>query len=102
MGDRSGRAVVWRRDGEQVLAESGTFRPWVFARTLDDLDALDAATEAYELDGEPGSYRWLISARPNYRLERAIVDAASRRLGRELRTLGELDDYVAVVPSSSI
>ncbi len=96
--NRSGRAVVWRRDGEQVLAESGTFRPWVFARTLDDLDALDAATEAYELDGEPGSYRWLISARPNYRLERAIVDAASRRLGRELRTLGELDDYVGVGP----
>src|SRR5260370_7411236 len=34
---RDGRAVVWRREGEHVLCVKDTFRPWLFAMTLDDL-----------------------------------------------------------------
>lgn len=101
--DRTGRAVVWRRDGELVRSELDRFRPWVFARTTADLGALEtaagrSAVELRELDGQPDSYRWLISARPGFRLERAVLDAASRRLGGELRSLGQLDDYVSVGP----
>jgi len=100
--DSAGRAVVWRRRGDKLLAEADRFRPWVFARSTRDLSALEAAAgaalEARELDGEPHSYRWLISARPGFRLQRAIRAAASRRLGREVRSLNELDDYVIVGP----
>src|SRR5258706_15661362 len=34
---RDGRAVVWRRENEQVLRTRELFRPWLFATTLDDL-----------------------------------------------------------------
>lgn len=96
--DRAGQAVVWRRDGERLLVEGGRYRPWVFARTTGDLRALGAAVTVHELDGEPQSFRWLITARPGFRLERAIAAAASRRLGRVVRSVGESDEYVAVGP----
>src|SRR3989442_15374525 len=40
---RDGRAVVWRREGTRVLCFKETFRPWLFAATLDDLAHIGSA-----------------------------------------------------------
>ena len=40
---RDGHAVVWRREGKQVLRVRETFRPWLFATTLEDLTHLGMA-----------------------------------------------------------
>src|SRR5579884_3491791 len=34
---REGRAIVWRREGERIVRFRETFRPWLFATSLDDL-----------------------------------------------------------------
>lgn len=105
--DREGRALVWRRVGGQVLREQVFFRHWVLARHLDDLahlgDGLRADDEraplSYRaLDGPPGSYRFLISARSLRTLERTLQASAARRLGRPVDSLGDLDDYYRVGP----
>src|ERR1044071_5504053 len=41
--DRSGRALVWQRDGAQVTCAEDRFRPWLFAASLDDLAHAGAA-----------------------------------------------------------
>ncbi len=102
---REGRALVWRRHGEQLAVERARFRPWLFAATLDDLAHLGpglaeasspAATRApvsyRELAGAPGSYRFLLEARDGRALERMILAGARRRLGREIASLYDLDD----------
>jgi DNA polymerase, archaea type len=110
--DRDGRALVWRRVGEQTVCEEQRFRPWVFAAALDDLAhagravqpegivAAEAAAFTYrELEGPPGSFRFLLSARSGRALERALCDGASRRLGRRIASLYDLDgDYYRVGP----
>ncbi len=35
--NRSGEAIIWRREGERVSCSRERFRPWVFATMLDDL-----------------------------------------------------------------
>jgi len=110
---RDGRAVIWRREGERVLRVKETFRPWLFATTLDDLSHLGAAltTSPAEwnedsslisyriLDGSDGSYRYLLSARDGRFLERALLSGASRRLGHRVSSLSELSDtYYQVGP----
>src|SRR5215472_235471 len=69
---RSGKAWVWQRMGDHVRCTRETFRPWLFATTLDDLTHLgsalqpkdDEAAVSYRvLDGPDGSYRYLLSAR---------------------------------------
>src|SRR5258707_7945003 len=110
---RDGRAVVWRREGEHVLCVKDTFRPWLFAMTLDDLAHLgpaliasptgsraDTSLISYRvLDGPDGSYRYLLTARDGRFLERALLTGASRRLGRRVNSLGELSDtYYQVGP----
>ena len=96
--DRSGRALVWRRLGGRLSCAEDRFRPWLFAAALDDLAHLGGALspEAQagpapfryrELDGPPGSYRFLVSARDGRALERAIAAGAARRLGRPVKTL---------------
>jgi len=102
---RNGRVVVWRRDGAQVLCIKETFRPWLFAATLDDLAHLGSALTSssptelltdtsqisyHLLDGPPGSYRYLLSSRDGRFLERTLLTGASRRLGRRVNSLGEL------------
>src|SRR5215831_49971 len=76
---RSGKAWVWQRRGEHVRCTRETFRPWLFATTLDDLTHLgsrlqpkpDEAVVSYRiLDGPDGSYRYLLSARDGRILER--------------------------------
>src|SRR5258706_4998364 len=112
--NRAGRAVIWRREGTRVLCTKETFRPWLFATTLDDLAHLGSALTAsppaelrtdtsqisyHSLDGPPGSYRYLLSSRDGRFLERTLLIGASRRLGRRVDGLGELSDtYYQVGP----
>ena len=101
---RTGRALIWRRQDERVLRVQETFRPWLFATTLDDLAHLGSALASSNaalnvdtslisyriLDGSGGSYCYLLSARDGRFLERTLLQGASRRLGRQVQTLGEL------------
>lgn len=110
---RDGHALVWGREGTQVLCTREVFRPWLFATTLGDLAHLgsvltvastDLAGETspisyHVLDGPDGSYRYLISARDGRFLERELLKGASRRLGRQIKNLGELSEtYYQVGP----
>ena len=105
---RSGKAWIWQRRGDHVRCTRETFRPWLFATTLDDLAHLgsalqpkpDEAMVSYrELDGPDGSYRYLLSARDGRMLERVLIDGASRRLNRKITSLSALDDtYYRVGP----
>ena len=110
---RDGRAVLWRRESERVLRFHETFRPWLFAATLDDLSHLgatltispdewhaDSSLVSYRmLDGVDGSYRYLLSARDGRFLERTLLKGASRRLGHNVSSLSELSDtYYQVGP----
>ena len=111
--DRTGRALVWQRDGERVRCTAERFRPWLFAATLDDVahlgDALlpagapgaDRAPVTYGLlDGpDAGTYRYLLAGRDGRALEHALLTGAGRRLGRTVHRLAELDDaYYRVGP----
>jgi DNA polymerase I len=110
--NREGLAIIWRREGEHINSTRERFRPWLFASSLDDLGHLgsrllpdfestgDAATFTYrELDGPTASYRYLLSAGNGRSLERAILDGASRRLGRQINSINELpDEYYRVGP----
>ncbi len=40
---REGQAIIWRREGEQVICTQERFRPWLFATTLADLAHLGPA-----------------------------------------------------------
>ena len=42
---RAGKALVWRRIGEQVVCEEEQFRPWLFARILTDLEHLGSRVQ---------------------------------------------------------
>jgi DNA polymerase I len=109
--DRDGQALVWQRDGQQLRCTRQRFRPWLFATTLDDLDHLGPALApapldtpspsrfSYtELDGPPGSYRYLLSARSGRALEQAILAGARQRLGQPVTRLNSLEDYYQVAP----
>ncbi|MBX0327855.1 ribonuclease H-like domain-containing protein, partial [Oscillochloris sp. ZM17-4] len=104
--DREGRALIWRRAGGRVLREQAAFRHWLLAAHLDDLAHIDSlrpdderAPVSYrQLDGAPGAYRFLITARSLRGLERALQQGASRRLGRPVDSLADLDDYYRVGP----
>ena len=110
--DRSGKALLWRREGERVTCSTERFRPWLLATTLDDLAHLpfhvlpapaaggaQAAITYRNLDGPEGSYRYLLSACDGPLLERAIVRGASLRLGREVNRVSDLPEtYYGVGP----
>lgn len=104
--DREGRAVLWRRVGGALVREQARFRPWLLAAHLDDLAHLgpalregDEAPIGYRrLDGPDASYRYLLTARSGRALEAALLAGASRRLGRPLASLHDLDDYYRVGP----
>src|SRR5438034_4839386 len=68
--NREGKAIIWRRVGEQIISSKEHFRPWLFATSLDDLAKQgsrlvqdlklngDAAPFTYcELQGPTESYR---------------------------------------------
>jgi len=110
--DHSGQARVWRRTSTGVLCDEDRFRPWLCAAALDDLRHLgdtlvaasaphaDEAPVAYrELDGPPGSLRYLLSARDGRTLRAAILRGARRRLKRPVAGLRDLpEDYYTVGP----
>lgn len=110
--DRRGRALVWQRVGDAVTCAEERFRPWLLATTLDDLahagkallsedgGSVEQTRFRYrELDGPPGSYRYRVSALDGTDLEGAILTGATRRLGRTVRSLHDLDDsYYRVGP----
>lgn len=110
---RDGRAIVWRREGEQIFCVKEQFRPWLLATTIADLAHLgpiftsspsklnkDMSLVSYRvLDGNSGTYRYLLSARDGHFLERALLTGASRRLGHRVRSISELSDtYYQVGP----
>lgn len=103
-----GRAYVWRRspDTLELVRQDVRFRPWLLLASLDDLAHLgqrlspevtgaggatrSRADMTYrELEG-PGALRFLVQADDGRALRRAVLEGASRRLGRELKTLREL------------
>ena len=97
----SGLAVVWRRlpDSGVLVREEARFRPWLVLDRLDDLthlgtglapDGDSRATVTYrELVG-PGPLRFLVSSGDGRALVRAVLDGASRRLGRTLSHVRDL------------
>ena len=97
----SGLAVVWRRlpDSGALVREEARFRPWLVLDRLDDLahlgtglapDGDTCATVTYrELVG-PGQLRFLVSAADGRILARAVLNGASRRLGRTLSHVRDL------------
>ncbi len=111
---REGRAIVWRREEARVTCNQERFRPWLFATTLADLAHLgpallpitafgseNAIVNYRELESPPDSttsYRYLITARDGRFLERALLSGATRRLGRKINRLDEIDEYYRVGP----
>jgi len=108
--NREGRALVWQRTGQGVRCIEDRFRPWLFAAGLDDArhlgpalvegatDHAERAPFTYrELDGPPGSFRYLLSARDGHALQRAILLGAERRLGRPVPSLRDLPDHYYLV-----
>jgi DNA polymerase, archaea type len=108
--DTDGRATVWRRIGKSgdLVREEDRFRPWLLLDRIDDLRHLgarfgregetDAAVTYRELGGA-GTLRYLISADRAQRLASAVLEGASRRLGRrvgDVRDLGK--ECVLILP----
>jgi DNA polymerase, archaea type len=99
--DHTGLATVWRRlrDTGELVREEARFRPWLVLDRLDDLAHLDrglapdgdpdARVTWRELEG-PGPLRFHVSANDGRDLARAVLQGASRRLGRPVDHLREL------------
>ena len=110
--DRTGRVLVWRREGERVVCQRERFRPWLLATSLADLGHVrDAPVPTHapgagnmpfsyrELTGVEGSYRYLLFARDGRALEQELATGASKRLGRRIGNINELSDaYYRVGP----
>jgi DNA polymerase, archaea type len=105
-----GRALVWRRNPKtaELVREEARFLPWLVLDRLDDLRHLGeriaregchrAQITYRELDG-PGSLRYLVSASDGRALIAAVLEEASKRLGRRVshpRDLGK--EAVLVLP----
>jgi DNA polymerase I len=108
--DLDGRATVWRRIPRTALVREETrFRPWLVLDRLDDLQHLGGRLghegcegipiTFRELDG-PGSLRYLVSAEDGRALISAVLEGATRRLGRRVRHLRELgkETVLALAP----
>jgi DNA polymerase I len=103
-----GRALVWRRNPKtaELVREEARFRPWLVLDRLDDLGHLGeriaregcqrAQITYCELDG-PGSLRYLVSGSDGRVLLAAVLEGASRRLGRRVFHLRELGKEVVLV-----
>lgn len=108
--DRDGRAHIWRRldRAGPVLSERAIFRPWVLLASLADLTYLGAEVQPEEspiastarftyrdLRG-PGHLRYLVSARDGRELHQAILQGATRSLGRTITRLADLGEDAAL------
>jgi DNA polymerase, archaea type len=103
--ERSGKAFVWRRVENNVVCEQATFRPWVFASHLQDVNVFHATFRAedagaafsyHKLSGE--GLKYLLSAKDGRALEQLLLTNASQRLGKEIASLNSLEDYYQVAP----
>ena len=106
--EADGQAVIWRRlaNTGALVCERERFRPWLLLASLQDLQHLgahlhcdtpsDKAATSFigyrELHG-PGTLRFLVSADDWSLLTRAILKGASKRLGRRVPHLRDLDPY---------
>ncbi|MDB4970267.1 MAG: putative polymerase [Myxococcales bacterium] len=104
-----GRAFVWRRlPGTRALQRDDVrFRPWLLLASLGDLEHLgarlrpDSEGEApgrvtwQELDGE-GALRFVVRAADGSALAAAVLQGASRRLGRRIGRLRDLGPAAAL------
>ena len=109
--DSSGRATVWRRIPKtgELVREVERFRPWLLLDRLDDLkhlgkdlarDGSSGARVTYrELKG-PGELRFLVRADDGRSLTSAILDGATRRLGKRVGHIRDLEDdtFLALPP----
>ena len=93
-----GRAVVWRRHPStgEMLREEDRFRPWVLAAQPDGLTS--AGVSCRVLAGD-GTLRYLLTADDGKALANAVLDAASRRLGRRVSHLRDLGKNSVLVLS---
>lgn len=112
--DHEGQALVFRRVDGELRCERERFRPWLLAAHLDDLthlgeelacvdarrpaDAEPARVLYQELDGDEGSYRYLLTAWSGRVLSRSILVGASGRMARPIRGLDELAGYYRTGP----
>lgn len=110
--NREGIALVWRREGEQVLCERVRFRPWLYASSLADLAHVrsavlpvtapnrNTALITYRtLAGPEDAFRYLLTASDGRKLERILLEGASGRLGRQVTSLSDLQgEYYRVGP----
>ena len=89
--DLVGRATVWRRIPKtgELIREQARFRPWLVLDRLDDLQHLGDRFHCRELEG-PGSLRYLVSADDGRALISAVLNGATRRLGRRVSHLREM------------
>ena len=103
--DQRGQAWIWRRVGDEVRLERDTFRPWLFARDLRDLEHLGsrlvwnddtAAFSVRSLKGPEGSLRYLLTARDGQILKQEVLKGASKRKGRRITGLREISGYYGV------
>lgn len=108
--EADGRATVWRRIAETgaLVREEERFRPWLLLDRIDDLRHLgerlgpegSPGAEVWfrELEG-PGELRFRVSAPDGRALAAAVLEGASRRLGRSVPHLRELGhDTVLALP----
>jgi len=84
--DLQGRATVWRRVPKtgELIREEVRFRPWLVLDRVDDLQF-----DYRELEG-PGALRFLVSSENGRALIAAVLESASRRMGRRFSYIREL------------
>jgi uncharacterized protein YprB with RNaseH-like and TPR domain len=109
--ESNGSATIWRRlaDTGAIVREEHRYRPWLLLDRLDDLkhlgkslarDGTSGARVTYrELTG-PGALRFLVQADDLRTLTRAIAEGATRRLGRRVSHVRDLEDdtFLALPP----
>ena len=101
--ESNGQATVWRRTPKtgELVREVDRFRPWMLLDRIDDLKHLGTAlgregsprarVTYRELSG-PGELRFLVSADDGRTLTSAVLGGATRRLGRRVSHIRDLDD----------
>ena len=98
--DPDGRAIVWRRSPAtgELIREEERFRPWLLLNRIDDLTPAGSRVTVRELEGD-GALRYLVTADDARTLATAVLQGASRRLGRTVAHLRELgQECVLVLP----
>ncbi len=111
--EADGRATIWRRlpGALTLVREEARFRPWLLLDRLDDLQQqLGARVQPEPSDDRPapphaitwreldglGALRFLVRGDDGRALSAAVLQGASRRLGRPIQSLRELGQASAL------